>query len=176
MHKKKLGDQATSKKDYQVQVSMLEIYNEVVKDLFNVKSFTKQGLRVRQDKNMGFYCEGLTKKNVDSYAEIDQFLAEGNRNRTIAATNMNATSSRAHTIFFILFQQKSPNAAGQMMTKSSQIALVDLAGSERADSTGATGDRLKEGAAINQSLSSLGNCIKGLVVLLNFIFRPQITL
>ena len=62
----------------------------------------------------------------------------------------------------IVFLQKAPNAAGQMMTKSSQIALVDLAGSERADSTGATGDRLKEGAAINQSLSSLGNCIKAL--------------
>ena len=167
----KIGDNAKSKKDYQVQVSMLEIYNEVVKDLFNVKSFTKQGLRVRQVKNMGFYCEGLTKKNVDSYAEIDQFLAEGNRNRTIAATNMNATSSRAHTIFFILFQQKSPNSAGQMMTKSSQIALVDLAGSERADSTGATGDRLKEGAAINQSLSSLGNCIKGWVTQVLAFFR-----
>jgi hypothetical protein len=56
----------------------------------------------------------------------------------------------------------SPNEAGQMMTKTSQIALVDLAGSERAESTGATGDRLKEGAAINQSLSVLGNCIKAL--------------
>ena len=34
--------------------------------------------------------------------------------------------------------------------------------SERAESTGATGDRLKEGSAINQSLSSLGNVIKAL--------------
>ena len=76
---------------------------------------------------------------------------------------MNATSSRAHTIVSIMFQQKSPNEAGQMMTKSSQIALVDLAGSERADSTGATGERLKEGSAINQSLSVLGNCIKARV-------------
>ena len=75
---------------------------------------------------------------------------------------MNETSSRAHTIVSIMFQQKSPNEAGQMMTKSSQIALVDLAGSERADSTGATGERLKEGSAINQSLSVLGNCIKAL--------------
>ena len=48
------------------------------------------------------------------------------------------------------------------MTKSSTINLVDLAGSERAESTGATGDRLKEGSAINQSLSTLGNCIKAL--------------
>lgn len=44
----------------------------------------------------------------------------------------------------------------------SEINLVDLAGSERAESTGATGDRLKEGSAINLSLSSLGNVIAAL--------------
>jgi kinesin family protein 1 len=75
---------------------------------------------------------------------------------------MNATSSRAHTIVTINLVQKYPNEAGKEMTKSSLINLVDLAGSERADATGATGDRLKEGAAINQSLSSLGNVISAL--------------
>ena len=52
------------------------------------------------------------------------------------------------------------NDIGQSTTKSSDVSLVDLAGSERADSTGATGDRLKEGSAINQSLSTLGNVIR----------------
>ena len=52
------------------------------------------------------------------------------------------------------------NAGGESNTRSSDINLVDLAGSERADSTGATGDRLKEGSAINQSLSTLGNVIR----------------
>lgn len=52
------------------------------------------------------------------------------------------------------------NESGQSNTRSSDINLVDLAGSERADSTGATGDRLKEGSAINQSLSTLGNVIR----------------
>jgi hypothetical protein len=56
---------------------MLEIYNEVVKDLLNVKSFTKLGLKVRQDKNKGFYCEGLLKKNVETYAEIEAVIDEG---------------------------------------------------------------------------------------------------
>ena len=83
-------------------------------------------------------------------------------NRTIASTNMNATSSRAHTIVGIRFTQKSKNAAGKEMEKRSTINIVDLAGSERADATGATGDRLKEGARINQSLSSLGNVIAAL--------------
>jgi hypothetical protein len=45
------------------------------------------------------------------------------------------------------------------MEKLSVINLVDLAGSEKAGQTGASGQRLKEGCAINQSLSSLGNCI-----------------
>ena len=48
------------------------------------------------------------------------------------------------------------------MAKSSLMNLVDLAGSERANQTGATGDRLKEGAAINLSLTSLGNVISAL--------------
>jgi len=60
-----------------VQVSMLEIYNEVVKDLLNPKSFTKLGLKVRQDKTKGFYCEGLAKKNVETYAEIESVIDEG---------------------------------------------------------------------------------------------------
>ena len=75
---------------------------------------------------------------------------------------MNATSSRAHTIVTVNLVQKYKNEAGKEMALSSLINLVDLAGSERADQTGATGDRLKEGAAINLSLTSLGNVISAL--------------
>lgn len=75
---------------------------------------------------------------------------------------MNATSSRAHTIVAISLIQKYKNEAGAEMAKTSLINLVDLAGSERASATGATGDRLKEGAAINLSLTSLGNVISAL--------------
>ncbi|XP_066301763.1 kinesin-like protein KIF28 isoform X1 [Branchiostoma lanceolatum] len=149
--------------EFQVSVSMLEIYNEQVRDLLNPKTASiKGGLKVRQHPSKGFYVEQLVTAPVSSYDDIDRKINEGTRNRTVAATNMNATSSRAHTIVAINFSQKAPNEAGQSMTKSSVINLVDLAGSERAESTGATGDRLKEGSAINQSLSTLGNVIKAL--------------
>ena len=78
---------------------------------------------------------------MKDYKEISERMEEGNVNRTIASTNMNATSSRAHTIVGIRFIQKSKNAAGKEMEKKSTINIVDLAGSERADATGATGDR-----------------------------------
>jgi kinesin family protein 1 len=80
-----------------------------------------------------------------------QLMSAGILARTTASTNMNATSSRAHTIFQIIVTQSELNpSTGKLMDKVSRINLIDLAGSERAASTGATGSRLKEGAAINQ--------------------------
>lgn len=76
---------------------------------------------------------------------------------------MNATSSRAHTVTTIKFTQKFFGENGEPLNKRvSSINLIDLAGSERAGSTGATGDRLAEGAKINQSLSVLGKVIGAL--------------
>lgn len=74
---------------------------------------------------------------------------------------MNATSSRAHTVFTINFT-KIERKGGTASELRASLNLVDLAGSERANSTGATGARLKEGAAINQSLSNLGLVISAL--------------
>ncbi|XP_076437363.1 kinesin-like protein KIF28 [Babylonia areolata] len=152
-----------SEKEFEVNFSMLEIYNEQVRDLLDPSGASKKrGLRIRQHPKNGFYAEGLQIVPVVNYEDIAKKMEDGTTNRTVAATNMNATSSRAHTIVGITFLQKFKNAAGEDTTKSALINLVDLAGSERADSTGATGDRLKEGAAINQSLSCLGNCISAL--------------
>uniref|UniRef100_A0A5K3EP85 Kinesin motor domain-containing protein n=1 Tax=Mesocestoides corti TaxID=53468 RepID=A0A5K3EP85_MESCO len=89
-------------------------------------------------------------------------MEQGTANRTMAATNMNASSSRAHTLVCISFDQLITRD-GCTTRLSSNINFVDLAGSERADSTGSTGDRLKEGANINRSLSALGNVISALV-------------
>ena len=147
---------------YEVTVSMLEIYNEQVRDLLNPKINPPGGLKVRQKPGIGVYVDNLTPIPVTTYAEVDAAMNEGTKNRTVASTQMNATSSRAHTVFTIMFTTVSKNEAGEDSEVTSKINLVDLAGSERANSTGATGDRLKEGSAINQSLSALGNVISAL--------------
>ena len=153
------------KDEFEVNLSMIEIYNEQVRDLLNAETMKiKGGLKIREHPKKGFYIEKLTSAKVGSYKNIELKMENGTKNRTVASTAMNATSSRAHTIVAITFVQKTaatgPDQPG--MTKTSIINLVDLAGSERAASTGAAGDRLKEGAAINQSLSTLGNVISAL--------------
>jgi hypothetical protein len=85
-------------------------------------------------------------------------MEEGYTSRSIGATKMNQTSSRAHTIITIEFKQIREEE-GRKLEKFSVIHLVDLAGSEKAGQTGAEGQRFKEGCAINKSLSVLGNCI-----------------
>jgi len=147
--------------EFEMKFTMLEIYNEVARDLLVVKG-KKGGLKIRQHPKRGFYADGLKEVIVNTYEDISARMEEGTVNRTVASTAMNATSSRAHTIVGIKFIQKSKNEAGKEMEKKSSINIVDLAGSERADSTGATGDRLKEGASINLSLSTLGNVISAL--------------
>lgn len=140
---------------------MMEIYNEQVNDLLN-KGGPKGGLQIRQHPSQGFfYAQDLKRVPVGCYKDIETKIEEGTANRTVASTQMNATSSRAHTVVTITFDQIFQTDAGETK-KSSVINLVDLAGSERADSTGATGDRLKEGANINKSLSALGNVISAL--------------
>ncbi len=109
-------------------------------------------------RTLGVYVQDLSKHPVDSYEAIEAKMDEGYRNRSIGATLMNATSSRAHTIITIEFKQIT-TIDGRKMEKFSVINLVDLAGSEKAGQTGATGDRLKEGCAINKSLTVLGQCI-----------------
>ena len=148
-------------KKYQVSVTMLEIYNEAIKDLLNLKVNKPGGLKVRTQPGRGVYVEDLTPIPVQSYVDIEKKMEDGTANRTVASTKMNATSSRAHTVFGISFTCIT-SVMGQESSVTSNMNLVDLAGSERAESTGATGDRLKEGCAINASLSALGNVISAL--------------
>ncbi|KAL8870219.1 MAG: hypothetical protein Q9174_003687, partial [Haloplaca sp. 1 TL-2023] len=146
---------------YTVEVSYLEIYNERVRDLLNPS--TKGNLKVREHPSTGPYVEDLAKLVVSSFPEIQQLMDEGNKARTVAATSMNDTSSRSHAVFTLIVTQKRHDVETSMDTeKVAKISLVDLAGSERATSTGATGARLKEGAEINRSLSTLGRVIAAL--------------
>ncbi|XP_037538187.1 kinesin-like protein KIF1A [Nematolebias whitei] len=149
---------------YSVEVSYMEIYCERVRDLLNPKN--KGNLRVREHPLLGPYVEDLSKLAVTSYNDIQDLMDSGNKARTVAATNMNETSSRSHAVFNIIFTQKKHDMeTDNTSEKVSKISLVDLAGSERADSTGAKGTRLKEGANINKSLTTLGKVISALAEL-----------
>ncbi|XP_060886560.1 kinesin-like protein KIF1A isoform X14 [Labrus mixtus] len=157
----KIIDNIDNSMSYSVEVSYMEIYCERVRDLLNPKN--KGNLRVREHPLMGPYVEDLSKLAVTSYNDIQDLMDSGNKARTVAATNMNETSSRSHAVFNIIFTQKRLDAETDNTTeKVSKISLVDLAGSERADSTGAKGTRLKEGANINKSLTTLGKVISAL--------------
>uniref|UniRef100_A0A672UUX3 Kinesin family member 13A n=1 Tax=Strigops habroptila TaxID=2489341 RepID=A0A672UUX3_STRHB len=126
---------------FKVEVSYMEIYNEKVRDLLDPKG-SRQSLKVREHKVLGPYVDGLSQLAVTNFEDIESLMSEGNKSRTVAATNMNEESSRSHAV--------------------SKVSLVDLAGSERVSKTGAAGERLKEGSNINKSLSTLGLVISSL--------------
>nr|XP_015207004.1 PREDICTED: kinesin-like protein KIF28P [Lepisosteus oculatus] len=150
--------QKTDSRQCQVFFSILEIYNEQVIDLLS-RSRAPGGQKVREDQQRGFYVEGLRTVPCESYTQIEQLMEQGNRTRTTAATNLNSSSSRSHMLIIVQLKQIFSK---ENITKQSNINLVDLAGSERQRSSGSEGDRLKEGTAINLSLTTLGNVISSL--------------
>ncbi|KAL0106194.1 hypothetical protein PUN28_016124 [Cardiocondyla obscurior] len=157
-----IAKQQSSELTYKVEVSYMEIYNEKVHDLLDPKP-NKQSLKVREHNVLGPYVDGLSQLAVTSFQDIDNLMAEGNKSRTVAATNMNSESSRSHAVFSVILTQTLTDLkSGVSGEKVSRMSLVDLAGSERAVKTGAVGDRLKEGSNINKSLTTLGLVISKL--------------
>lgn len=147
---------------FTVEVSYMEIYNEKVRDLLDPKG-GRQALKVREHKVLGPYVDGLSRLAVACYKDIESLMSEGNKSRTVAATNMNEESSRSHAVFnIILTHTLTDLQSGTSGEKVSRLSLVDLAGSERAAKTGAAGERLKEGSNINKSLTTLGLVISAL--------------
>ncbi|KAM3877162.1 kinesin-like protein KIF13B [Diretmus argenteus] len=147
---------------FTVEVSYMEIYNEKVRDLLDPKG-SRQALRVREHKVLGPYVDGLSRLAVANYKDIESLMSEGNKSRTVAATNMNEESSRSHAVFNIILTHTLKDLqSGTSGEKVSRLSLVDLAGSERAAKTGAAGERLKEGSNINKSLTTLGLVISAL--------------
>ncbi|XP_006268079.2 kinesin-like protein KIF13B [Alligator mississippiensis] len=147
---------------FKVEVSYMEIYNEKVRDLLDPKG-SRQSLKVREHNVFGPYVDGLSKLAVACYKDIESLMSEGNKSRTVAATNMNEESSRSHAVFKITLTHTLYDVqSGTSGEKVGKLSLVDLAGSERATKTGAAGDRLKEGSNINKSLTTLGLVISAL--------------
>ncbi|XP_029281093.1 kinesin-like protein KIF13B isoform X2 [Cottoperca gobio] len=154
--------EAREGESFTVEVSYMEIYNEKVRDLLDPKG-NRQALRVREHNVMGPYVDGLSRLAVACYKDIESLMSEGNKSRTVAATNMNEESSRSHAVFNIILTHTLIDLQSETSgEKVSKLSLVDLAGSERAAKTGAAGERLKEGSNINKSLSTLGLVISAL--------------
>uniref|UniRef100_A0A803SR42 Kinesin motor domain-containing protein n=1 Tax=Anolis carolinensis TaxID=28377 RepID=A0A803SR42_ANOCA len=152
----------SEEQSFKVEVSYMEIYNEKVRDLLDPKG-SRQSLKVREHSVYGPYVDGLSKLAVASYKDIESLMSEGNKSRTVAATNMNEESSRSHAVFKIILTHTLYDVkSGTSGEKVGKLSLVDLAGSERATKTGAAGDRLKEGSNINKSLTTLGLVISAL--------------
>ncbi|KAJ2843391.1 hypothetical protein J3B02_005282, partial [Coemansia erecta] len=142
--------------EYMVKTSYMEIYMERIRDLL---SPTESNLPVHEDKTNGVYVKGLMEVFVSSVDEVYEVMRQGAKNRVVAYTNMNAESSRSHSIFQITIEQKD-TLSGK--TKMGRLFLVDLAGSEKVGKTGATGQTLEEAKKINKSLSALGMVINAL--------------
>ncbi|KYN32776.1 Kinesin-like protein KIF16B [Trachymyrmex septentrionalis] len=147
---------------YRTEVSFLEIYNERVRDLLRLDQSQSHSLRVREHPTGGPYVQDLSCHLVYDYSDIQECMVRGNTHRTTASTKMNDVSSRSHAIFTITFVQAGLSEGNMPSETVSKVHLVDLAGSERANATGATGQRLKEGAHINKSLVTLGTVISTL--------------
>eukprot|EP00051_Salpingoeca_urceolata_P025200 m.448895 g.448895 ORF g.448895 m.448895 type:complete len:943 (+) comp20315_c14_seq55:137-2965(+) len=145
--------------NYELTVSLLEIYNEKITDLL-AASMENQQCDVRQDpKTKAHYVSNLTERPFDSVDDIIQTLADGDSNRHVAATKMNSQSSRSHLVLTITIAGHD-TVSGQSST--GRLTLVDLAGSERVAKTEAAGQRLVEAAAINKSLTALGQVFAAL--------------
>jgi len=154
----KLRDERRGDFEYNFKCTALEIYNETVRDLLVSPSQHPADLKIRQAAT-GVYVEGLTERPVNSQEDVLALLAEATKNRRMAATDMNAQSSRSHLVLAVQVDGRSSVTGLRYLGR---LSLCDLAGSERVGRSGVTGERLKEAQAINLSLSALGNCIEAL--------------
>ena len=142
--------------DFMIKVSMIEIYQEKIRDLFDV---SRVNLNIREDSIKGIYVDGASERYVGCPNDVLALLEMGSANRAQAATNMNEHSSRSHSIFILTINQTNKKEG---YSKIGKLYLVDLAGSEKISKTGATGHTLEEAKIINKSLTTLGRVINNL--------------
>uniref|UniRef100_A0A3B3ZE69 Kinesin-like protein n=1 Tax=Periophthalmus magnuspinnatus TaxID=409849 RepID=A0A3B3ZE69_9GOBI len=150
-----------SDKQYLVRASYLEIYLEEIRDLLD-PNHANTRLELRESPETGVYVRDLTSCVCKSIKEIEEVMNMGNQARAVGATDMNEHSSRSHALFLITVECSQPGPDGRKHIRVGRLNLVDLAGSERQAKTGVHGERLKEAAKINLSLSALGNVISAL--------------
>uniref|UniRef100_A0A8C7FJ82 Kinesin-like protein n=1 Tax=Oncorhynchus kisutch TaxID=8019 RepID=A0A8C7FJ82_ONCKI len=144
---------------YNISMSYLEIYNEMIRDLLNPSSGF---LDLREDSKGEIQVAGITEVSTINAREIMELLMKGNKQRTQEPTAANQTSSRSHAVLQVAVRQTSRCRDLLQEVRFARLFMIDLAGSERASQTQNRGQRLKEGAHINRSLLALGNCINAL--------------
>jgi hypothetical protein len=150
-------------RDYFIELSFFEIYNEAVLDLLHAGGSQQHRRRkVRVHPVMGVYVEGLTYEKVSSWSQCFRYLQRGLQLRHTAATKMNEVSSRSHAIFQLRLVQNDMTDIGPVQHRSN-VYLADLAGSERIKLSAVEGERLKESAQINLSLTTLRRVIDALI-------------
>ncbi|KAK2854343.1 hypothetical protein Q5P01_007004 [Channa striata] len=145
--------------DYTITVSMVEIYNETLRNLLGETPTDKLDIKMNPDGSGQLYVPGLTEFTVQSPEDINRVFELGHMNRATACTNLNEHSSRSHALLIITVS--GFNSATGSRTQG-KLNLVDLAGSERIGKSGAEGSRLREAQCINKSLSALGDVINAL--------------
>uniref|UniRef100_A0A0K0CWJ6 Kinesin-like protein n=1 Tax=Angiostrongylus cantonensis TaxID=6313 RepID=A0A0K0CWJ6_ANGCA len=141
---------------YEIKVSMMEIYNEKIRDLLGSSN---TALTIRMTEEGQLSIPGLQEIQVTSVQHVIDVLREGRKNKAVASTEANSCSSRSHVIVRVIVTAKN-NITGTITV--GRLNLIDLAGSERVSQTNATGQLLKEAQAINKSLSELGNVVLAL--------------
>lgn len=145
-----------------IKCSFLEIYREHICDLLDSSNSHKTGfipsLRIRQNKQKGVYVQGLIEKFVYTPKDVLDTIKHGAKQRAMASTSLNNTSSRSHAVLSLVITQVL-NDGTEIVSK---LHLVDLAGSENVEKSEAQGDTLAEAQMINKSLSALGNVINAL--------------
>ncbi|XP_052208620.1 kinesin-like protein KIN-14N isoform X2 [Diospyros lotus] len=152
---------------YEMQVSMLEIYNETIRDLLATNRSCSDVSRaengaagkqyaIKHDANGNTHVSDLTIVDVHSTREVSYLLDRAAQSRSVGKTQMNEQSSRSHFVFTLRISGVNESTDQQVQ---GILNLIDLAGSERLSRSGSTGDRLKETQAINRSLSSLSDVI-----------------
>lgn len=153
---------------YTLECYMVELYLDTVTDLLLSKDQRKNPphLDIKEDIKGTMYVQNATRHPIFTAEDAKKIFDTGLNNRKTFATEMNDNSSRSHLIFSILIEcvnkQTSQRTTGKM-------SFVDLAGSERATKAGTSAERLKEGRAINKSLSALGDVISILSSNSNFM-------
>eukprot|EP00873_Tetraselmis_striata_P029346 jgi/Tetstr1/449610/TSEL_036697.t1 len=150
---------------FTVRASLYEIYNEIITDLLSRRS----NLPIRRVDGAGadaaaVHVEGAEEREIAGLRGAMELVANGLANRNVAGTARNEASSRSHAVLSCVIESRIPDGTGGMsLPRRATLNLVDLAGSERQQRSGTAGQRLREAASINKSLSALGHVVSHVV-------------